>query len=64
MITKTLIKNTNIDFLIEQKILEFFSDPDSGLSLRPDFLKKIKERSRNEGKYISHQKVLQKYGLS
>ncbi len=64
MTTKTITKNTSIDFLIEQKILEFFNDPDSGLPLRSDFLRKIKERSRNAGKYISHQKVLQKYGLN
>ena len=62
MTTKTFIKN--IDLIIEQKMLEFFKDPDSGLALRSDFVKKIKERSKSPGKHISHQKVLQKYGLN
>ena len=56
------ILSQKLDFMIEQKILEFFSDPDYGLSLHGDFLRKLKTR-KNSSKFISHQKVLQKYGL-
>jgi hypothetical protein len=41
------VKDLSIDeleFLIEQKILEFFGDPDSGLELKPEFKEELERR--------------------
>lgn len=51
----------NIDQIIEQKMLEFFGDPDSGLEIKHDFLDKIKNRSQQDKKLIDHNEVLKQY---
>jgi len=43
-----------LETLIEQKILETFGDPDSGLELREDFKEKLKSRLSASSKRISH----------
>jgi hypothetical protein len=57
----TAIDLKNIDSLIEQKMLEFFGDPDSGLEIKQDFLDKIKNRSQGEEKLVDHNEVLKQY---
>jgi predicted PP-loop superfamily ATPase len=36
-----------LEYFIEQKILEILGDPDSGLELREEFKSKLKERLEN-----------------
>ena len=46
----TKVKDLTIDeleYLIEQKILEFLEDPDSGLELREEFKQELKGRLGN-----------------
>ncbi len=42
-----------LENLIEQKVLEFFGDPDSGLPVRQEFKEKLSFRLKNSGKRIS-----------
>lgn len=51
-----------LENLIEQKILEVFGDPDSGLELRDDFKEKLKKRLSEKGTRISHQEVVKRFG--
>lgn len=50
--------------VVEQKLLEFFGDPDEGLEVRKSIVirlrKQMKEKNR---KLISHADVLKMYGL-
>ncbi len=50
--------------LIEQKILEFFGDPDSGLALKKNFRANLQKRARETQKLTAHSTVLKKYGVS
>ena len=52
----------DLEHLIEQKILEILVDPDSGLELRNEFKKKLRERLRKPSKRISHKEVLERFG--
>ncbi len=52
-----------IDQIVEQKMLEFFGDPDSGLIIKKTFLNRLKKRMQ-EQKLSSHDLVLKKYGLN
>jgi len=58
----TLEKNKSLGNLIEQKILEFFSDPDAGLSLKKPFAAKLQERMSKKQKLTSLSTVAKKYG--
>jgi len=51
-----------LEYLIEQKILEILGDPDSGLELRDDFKEQLKERLGNPSRKISHEEVVKKLG--
>ena len=51
--------------LVEQKILEFFGDPDAGLELKRSFLLKLRKNMRQKVRTLtSHADVVKKYGLS
>ena len=50
-----------LENLIEQKVLEFFGDPDSGLSVRQEFKEKLSCRLKTPSSSISHNKVLKKF---
>ena len=53
----TKVKDLTIDeleYLIEQKILEVLGDPDSGLELSEEFRQELKERLENPSRKISH----------
>ncbi len=52
------LSRDDLEYLIEQKILELLGDPDSGLELRNDFKKKLKDRLRKPSKKIPHEEVL------
>lgn len=57
-------RNKKLENLVEQKILEFFGDPDSCLEIRKDFLIKLRKQMQQKNrKLISHADVLKKYGL-
>ena len=52
----------DLDHLIEQKILEIFGDPDSGLELREDFQQTLNKRLAANAKLISHEQAVKKFG--
>jgi len=52
----------DLEYLIEQKILEILGDPDSGLALRDEFKKRLKERLEKSSRRISHEEVLKQFG--
>jgi len=59
----TVEHNKKLENLVEQKILEFFGDPDSGLTLKKSFLTMLGKRMRKNQKFTSHTAVLKKYGF-
>jgi len=59
------VKDLTIDeleYLIEQKILELLGDPDSGLELREEFKEELKERLQNPFRKIPHEEVVKRLG--
>jgi len=61
----TKIKDLSIDdleYLIEQKVLEILGDPDSGLELRDEFREELRNRLKNSSKRTSHEEVLKRFG--
>jgi len=50
----------DLDYLIEQKILEIFGDPDSGLELREEFRQELERRLKNPSRRIPHGEVVKK----
>ena len=52
----------DLEYLIEQKMLEFFGDPDSGLILRTEFMEELQRRLKNQRQTITHQKVADRFG--
>jgi len=51
-----------LEYLIEQKILEVLGDPDSGLELTEEFKQELKERLENPSRKISHEEVVKRLG--
>ena len=59
------VKDLTIDeleYLIEQKILEVLGDPDSGLPLKEEFKRELKRRLEKPSRRISHQEVVDRIG--
>jgi hypothetical protein len=59
------VKDLTIDeleYLIEQKILEVLGDPDSGLQLKPEFKQELKKRLENPSRRIPHHEVVSRIG--
>lgn len=57
----TSVKDLTIDeleYLIEQKILEVLGDPDSGLELKEEFKQELKRRLENPSRTIPHDEVV------
>ena len=52
----------DLEYLIEQKLLEMLGDPDSGLELTDEFKKKLMERLKKPSRRISHKEVLKEFG--
>ncbi|MBI4088518.1 hypothetical protein HY415_00250 [Candidatus Kaiserbacteria bacterium] len=59
----TAQRNKELGNLIEQKILEFFGDPDEGLELKKSFITELKKRMKSKQKTIPLSMVMKKYGL-
>ena len=59
----TAEKNKRLGNLVEQKILEFFGDPDAGLSLKKSFVNELRKRQSKRQKLASLSDVAKKYGL-
>jgi hypothetical protein len=55
------MSSEDLEYFIEQKILEVLGDPDSGLSLNEEFKAKIKERIGKPSGRIPHDEVLKKF---
>jgi len=54
------VKDLTIDeleYLIEQKILEVLGDPHSGLELKPEFKQELRRRPENPSRRIPHHEV-------
>ena len=61
----TSVKDLTIDeleYLIEQKILEVLGDPDSGLELKEEFKQELKRRLENPSRTIPHDEVVSRIG--
>ena len=59
------VKDLTIDeleYLIEQKILEVLGDPDSGLELKPEFKQELKRWLENPSRRIPHHEVVGRIG--
>ncbi len=52
----------DLEYLIEQKVLEILGDPDSGLELKDEFKKELKERLQSSVRKIPHEEVMRKFG--
>ncbi|MBF0539469.1 MAG: hypothetical protein HQL03_14580 [Nitrospirae bacterium] len=51
----------DLDLYIEQKLLEFFGDPDAGLSVRSDFKDRLLEKLNKAHKTYSYEEVLKRF---
>jgi hypothetical protein len=61
----TNVKDLTIDeleYLIEQKILEVLGDPDSGLALKEEFRQELKGRLEKPSRRIPHHEVVSRIG--
>jgi len=52
----------DLEYLIEQKVLEMLGDPDSGLQLKDEFKEELRERLKNSSRRISHEEVIKRVG--
>ena len=59
------VKDLTIDeleYLIEEKILEVLGDPDSGLELKEEFKEELRRRLENRSARIPHHEVESRIG--
>ena len=56
-------RNKQIGDIVEQKLLEFFGDPDEGLELKKSFVTELKKRMKTRGKTVPLSAVMKKYGV-
>jgi hypothetical protein len=59
------VKDLSVDeleLLIEQKILEFFGDPDSSLELKQEFKEELERRLKTPSGKIPHEEVVKIVG--
>jgi hypothetical protein len=52
----------DLEYLIEQKLLEILGDPDSGLGLRDEFKEELRERLKTPSKKVPHEEVIKRVG--
>jgi len=55
------LSEDDLEHLIEQKMLEFFGDPDSGLVLKTEFREELQHRMKNSRRKIAHQEVASRF---
>lgn len=51
-----------LEHLIEQKVLEFLGDPDTGLELRLELKEELNRRLRSSCQKTSHREVVKRFG--
>jgi ElaB/YqjD/DUF883 family membrane-anchored ribosome-binding protein len=51
----------DLEYLIEEKLLELLGDPDAGLELSEEFKAKLEERLKKAQKRLSHEEVLKRF---
>ena len=49
--------------LVEQKILDFFGDPDAGLDLKEPFAAELRKRLNQQQKLVPHSEIAAKHGV-
>lgn len=65
----TIKKREAIENIIKEKVIEvireIFTDPDYGLELKPDFVKRLKKsiEAEKKGKTVPLDKILKKYNF-
>jgi len=52
----------DLEYLIEQKVLEMLGDPDAGLELREEFRQRLKSRLDATSRKVSHAEVMKRFG--
>ncbi len=52
----------DLEYLIEQKVLEILGDPDSGLEIKDEFKEELRERLKNSSKRLWHEEVIKRVG--
>ncbi len=62
-ICMTAAQRKHLETLVEQKILEFFGDPDSGLKLKKSVATTLRTRLQKRQRLISHTEVMKRYGV-
>lgn len=60
----TAKQHKNLEYLVENKILEFFGDPDNGLALKRGIHNMLNKRMQKTQKLTPNSAVLKKYGVS
>lgn len=57
-------QDKKLENLVEQKVLEFLGDPDSGLALKKNLLAKLrKNMAQKNRRFTPHASVLKRYGV-
>ena len=51
----------DLEHLIEQKVMEFLGDPDSGLDLKKEFKEELSRRVKIPGLRVSRQEVEKRF---
>ncbi len=51
-----------LEYLIEQKIVEVIGDPDSGLDLKEEFKQELRKRLEHPSGRIAHNEVVKRIG--
>jgi hypothetical protein len=52
----------DLEYLIEQKVLEILGDPDAGLELSEESKEELGKRLQSSSRRISHEEVLRRFG--
>ena len=52
-----------VEDIIDRKLEEYFGDPDEGLELRPEFIKKLKASKRSKTAPIPMEQLCKEFGI-
>lgn len=52
----------DLEYLIEQKVLEILGDPDFGLELKDEFKEELRKRLKSSLRRVSHEQVIKGLG--
>ena len=52
-----------VEDIIDSKLEEYFGDPDEGLELRPEFIKRLKTNKRSTNSRIPMEQVCKEFGI-